>query len=58
MLLRCESLDPSMSQTGHVQTFGEPKRKSAYPLKSDIRVTRRHVCFGRQEATLTAAAVN
>src|SRR6516165_1971873 len=43
MLLRCESLDPSMSQTGHLQTFGEPNRVSALPLKADIRVTHRQL---------------
>jgi len=46
MLLRCESLDPSMSQTGQKQTSGEPNRMSALSPKADIRVTRRHVCFG------------
>jgi hypothetical protein len=36
MLLRCESLDPSMSQTGQKQTFGEYNRMSALPPKADI----------------------
>ena len=46
MLLRCESLDPSMSQTGHLQTFSEPKRMSALPPKADIAEAREHVRFG------------
>jgi hypothetical protein len=36
MLLRCESLEPPMSQLGQKQTFGSGNPMSALPPKADI----------------------
>jgi len=35
-----------MSESGHLQTFGEPKRMSALPPKADIAEAREHVRLG------------
>jgi hypothetical protein len=46
---------PAVSEMGHLQTFGEPKRMSALPRKADNTVTLRQVSFG-PEAVIGVAS--
>jgi hypothetical protein len=55
MLLRCESLEPPMSQLGHNRTLRGQITMSALPPKADIDARRRNVCFGPKADSCTAA---
>ena len=45
MLLRCESLEPPMSQLGHSRRSGDVRVRSAHPPRAAIKRTSRDFAF-------------